>query len=38
MPVRLAALDLYQQAFTDLDCFEKAGDEQTSHHFTPTFG
>eukprot|EP00434_Breviolum_minutum_P022059 symbB.v1.2.019474.t1/scaffold1593.1/size164412/16 len=24
MPVRLAALDLYQQAFTDLDCFEKA--------------
>lgn len=24
MPVRLAALDLYQQAFSDLECFEKA--------------
>ena len=23
MPVRLAALDLYQQAFSDLECFEK---------------
>ena len=26
MPVRLAALDLYQQAFSDLECFEKVPD------------